>query len=601
MKNFSIVLIILMLITFTIYIYYSKTTVKVLRVYNPSSIAIDINRNGRVDVNEKFTVNGVETLTSLQSDYQRDLAKSLGIDEEIALGIGYYAEKYAQSILLDKNVKYKILPDGTINISFEAKNYNKIMQMSAFAIKDKKAINKKKFNEQASLVKKVKLRIYNNKSNKYHHIDCKYGQMAHDSVILPINSIPKDAKPCKYCSDKSYKNKIAKSIKQKPTNAYEVKVISEAKPQKFTISNGKIKLILTDFTTHFTVDTKCTSEYCTELLKNINNSKHSIDMALYGYADIPDVTNAIRNAIQRGVNVRMVYDVDKDNGNYYNDTFKIAKMISESKNDSIYKKSKYMHNKFWIFDENVVITGSANACGTDFSEFNANSILIIQSPEVAQIYKKEFEQMYDEKFHDKKEIIENKENILLGESIASIYFSPIDNIITDKLIPFIENAHHYVYMPIFVLTHKKLTSALIDAKKRGVDVKIILDATGAGNTYSTHEELRKNGIPIKVENYAGKMHSKSIIIDDEFLVAGSMNFSKNGESANDENCIVIENPYLTKYYKTFFNYIWNKIPDIWLTKNPPAESHYSIGSCYDGIDNNFDGKIDNEDVGCIQK
>ena len=97
------------------------------------------------------------------------------------------------------------------------------------------------------------------------------------------------------------------------------------------------------------------------------------------------------------------------------------------------------------------------------------------------------------------------------------------------------------------------------------------------------------------------MHSKSIIIDDEFLVAGSMNFSKNGESANDENCIVIENPYLTKYYKTFFNYIWNKIPDIWLTKNPPAESHYSIGSCYDGIDNNFDGKIDNEDVGCIQK
>ena len=116
MKNFSIVLIILMLITFTIYIYYSKTTVKVLRVYNPSSIAIDINRNGRVDVNEKFTVNGVETLTSLQSDYQRDLAKSLGIDEEIALGIGYYAEKYAQSILLDKNVKYKILPDGTINI-----------------------------------------------------------------------------------------------------------------------------------------------------------------------------------------------------------------------------------------------------------------------------------------------------------------------------------------------------------------------------------------------------------------------------------------------------------------------------------------------------
>lgn len=601
MKKFSIILIILMLITFTIYVYYSKTTVKVLRVYSPSSIAIDINQNGRVDVNEKFTVNGVETLTSLQSDYQRDLAKSLGIDEETALGVGFYAEKYAQSILLDKNVKYKLLPDGTVNITFEAKNYNKIMQASAFAIKDKKAINKKKFDEQVSLVKKVQPRIYNNKSNKYHHLDCKYGQMAHDSVILPIKSIPKDAKPCKYCHDKNYKKKIKKTLKPQPTNAYELKIINEAKPQKFSISNGKIKLILTDFTTHFNTDTKCTSEYCTELLKNINNSKHSIDMALYGYADIPDVTNAIRNAIQRGVNVRMVYDIDKDNGNYYADTFKIAQMISESKNDSIYKKHKYMHNKFWIFDDKVVITGSANSCGTDFSEFNTNSILIIQSPEIAQIYKKEFEQMYNENFHDKKEKIENKENILLGESIVSIYFSPLDNVITDKLVPLVENAQHYIYMPVFVLTHKKLSSALIDAKARGVDVKIILDATGAGNKASTHEELRTNGILLKVENYAGKMHSKSIIIDDEYLVAGSMNFSKNGESSNDENCVIIENPYLTKYYKNFFNYIWDKIPDIWLTKNPPAESYYSVGSCYDGIDNNFDGKIDNEDAGCIQK
>ncbi len=32
--------------------------------------------------------------------------------------------------------------------------------------------------------------------------------------------------------------------------------------------------------------------------------------------------------------------------------------------------------------------------------------------------------------------------------------------------------------------------------------------------------------------------------------------------------------------------------------NPPAESKYSIGSCTDGIDNDFDGKIDAADEGC---
>ena len=36
----------------------------------------------------------------------------------------------------------------------------------------------------------------------------------------------------------------------------------------------------------------------------------------------------------------------------------------------------------------------------------------------------------------------------------------------------------------------------------------------------------------------------------------------------------------------------------WLTKTPRAESVDSIGSCTDGIDNNYDEQIDYKDVGC---
>ena len=151
---------------------------------------------------------------------------------------------------------------------------------------------------------------------------------------------------------------------------------------------------------------------------------------------------------------------------------------------------------------------------------------------------------------------------------------------------------------MFVITHKKVTQALSDAASRGVDVRIILDATNARNKYTTHEHLRKAGALVKTENYAGKMHSKSLIIDDKYLISGSMNLSKRGNNINDENVLVIENPTLTKYYKSFFMYLWEKIPDIWLTKNAVSESYDSIGSCYDGIDNDFDEKIDFEDSGC---
>jgi hypothetical protein len=48
-------------------------------------------------------------------------------------------------------------------------------------------------------------------------------------------------------------------------------------------------------------------------------------------------------------------------------------------------------------------------------------------------------------------------------------------------------------------------------------------------------------------------------------------------------------------------YLWQIIPDRYLKSVPKAESIYSIGSCSDGVDNDFNGKTDKEDVACIKK
>lgn len=606
MKKFSTILVLLTFIIFLSYNLFSKTTYKVLKVYSPSNVAIDINSNGKVDSNEKFIVNSIETLTSKKSDFQKVLADNLNIDEETILAIGYFAEKYAQSQLEDKNVKFKILNNGEIEIFINGKSYNKIFMTSPFAIKGDSPLNKELFNKQIELTKRTQLRIYNNKSNKYHKLSCKYGQMAHDSVILPKSQIPSSASGCKFCTVENNTKKTTKSFTKKADkiaviNQKEKNVIKNIQPQKFLIEQSNIKLFLTDLTTTLKPHNKCTTDYCIELVRQINKTTSSIDMAIYGYTDITDITNALKNAINRGVNVRLVYDVNGSNSNFYPDTFKLAKLISDSKadfGDSSYQNS-IMHHKFFIFDKKVVLTGSANISPNDMSGFNSNAIVLINSKEIAQIYEQEFEQMYQEKFHNKKTIILGKQNILLGDSIASVYFSPTDKGIINAVIPLINNAKNYIYIPTFIITHKKMTQALINAKNRGIDIKIILDATNAMNSYSTHESLRKEGILVKTENFAGKMHSKNIIIDDMYVLIGSMNFSKSGENKNDENFIIIENSEIAKYYKNFFMYVWNKIPNVWLTKNVASESHDSLGSCFDGIDNDFDGKIDSEDSGCM--
>ena len=89
-----------------------------------------------------------------------------------------------------------------------------------------------------------------------------------------------------------------------------------------------------------------------------------------------------------------------------------------------------------------------------------------------------------------------------------------------------------------------------------------------------------------------------MIVDDKYLIIGSMNFSNSGANKNDENIIILQNSKASVFYKKYFLYQWSKIPNRWLNSNPSAEGIYSLGSCSDGIDNDYDGKIDLDDDAC---
>ena len=256
-----------------------------------------------------------------------------------------------------------------------------------------------------------------------------------------------------------------------------------------------------------------------------------------------------------------------------------------------------MHNKFFIFDNKKVFTGSANLTQTDITGFNSNTSLLIDSKEIAQIYSNEFEQMFNGAFHNLKSQKHNKP-ININDTKISIYFSPQDKILTTKIIPLINKAKNKIYISTFFITNHQLKTALIEAKNRGVDLKIINDATNASNKYNINKELRENKIKVKTENYAGKNHSKNIIIDEDISIIGSMNFTNSGDRRNDENVIIIHDKDINKYLNDIFKYLWNKIPEKYEKYDPKPESKESIGSCSDGIDNDFDDLIDNNDPSC---
>lgn len=585
-KISSIVLIIGTFIGFLGFEIYQKSEKKVIGIINPTQIEVDLNGNNILDDGEIICIPNLKAFTSDLSQSQPELENLLSITHSDAIKLGYLTDIFVENTLSEKSVKLKYTGETSPNCKYaeiivENELYSKKLKNSGLGFNEKEAPIQA-YKAQLTKAQKLKLIILNHKSTKYHTLDCKYGLIAHDAVVIPEKQKPEDAKPCKFCH-----------VKQPKHHKYNLKTVNlSVSTYPLTRSSGSIRMYLTDLTSTLKPNNSCDTQVCHEVLNQINKSNSSIDIALYGWDDNPVIYNALVRAKARGVKIRIVYDTSSNS--YYPKLSNFVKIANEKSTDS---PKILMHNKFMIFDNSSIITGSMNFAKTGFSGFNSNCIFFINSKEIANIYEKEFNQMLQGKFHNSKSQISHT-TVVLGDTKVTPLFSPKDKIITNNVLPLIQNAKKYVYIPTFIITHDELANELINAKKRGVDVKLIIDATNVYSRKSKIKELRSAGVPVKVENYAGKMHSKSIIIDDEYIVAGSMNFTNSGENKNDENVLIIENKTLARYYKGFFEYLWKKIPKIYLQHGVRSEGKYSIGSCSDGVDNNYDGNVDNDDIGC---
>ncbi len=595
-NKITICILILTFVLFALYETLIQNRPHVLGIVTPTMIQVDLNGNSIVDDGETLCLPDIESFTSDLKLSSRELADRMDIPYEKSLAIGFLADDFANKTLSGKTVKVKFA-GKTKNkphcrnavIYVNNQNYGNLLLQSGFGIKTDFNKNSEGLRNWLAAAEKLKLVILNHKSLKYHTLDCKYGQAANDSVILPEKEIPADAQPCKFCHIEAEKLSTRGSQKIIP-------------PPPCMITDGNIKLILTDFTTVLKPDRDCNNAVCREFVNCIESAQHTIDMAMYGWTNVPKVNAALESAQKRGVKIRIIYDKATNGQNHYPETDDFVSKYPERRSDEIPGQTKLtnmiMHNKFAVFDDSRVFTGSMNFSATGFSGFNHNNVIIINSADVAEVYEREFDQMFEGKFHTLKKKSMHNSNLQCGSTLISVYFSPQDKALTQAVIPLIKNSKKYIYVPAFLFTHKSLSTELINAKKRGVDVKMIIDATNTHGEHSVFKKLRSGEVPVKVENYAGKMHAKAMIIDDEYLIFGSTNFSDSGENKNDENLLIIKNPRLTRLYKEYFEYFWSKIPDKYLKYTVKAESKYSIGSCSDGIDNDFDGKIDMEDEGC---
>jgi phosphatidylserine/phosphatidylglycerophosphate/cardiolipin synthase-like enzyme len=139
---------------------------------------------------------------------------------------------------------------------------------------------------------------------------------------------------------------------------------------------------------------------------------------------------------------------------------------------------------------------------------------------------------------------------------AQVFFCPDDEC-GDKLVQRIDSAQKSIYVAIYSFTLDSVADALIRAKQRGVEVKVVFDYDQSNNTYSDDEKLQLAGIAIARRNGSGYMHNKFMVIDETTIATGSFNYSVNADTKNDENLIFIESTDLASKYKADFDHLWD--------------------------------------------
>jgi len=91
----------------------------------------------------------------------------------------------------------------------------------------------------------------------------------------------------------------------------------------------------------------------------------------------------------------------------------------------------------------------------------------------------------------------------------------------------------------------QLIDGLINAKKRGVDVEVILDIRQKSDrstkrNLETGKMLTNAGVEVTFDTEQITTHSKLLIIDEKIIVIGSTNWTYNALTANHESSIVFD-------------------------------------------------------------
>ena len=307
----------------------------------------------------------------------------------------------------------------------------------------------------------------------------------------------------------------------------------------------------------------------------------------------PEINDAVIRAYQAGVEVRLLMDGRKFRVSYdwYNGDDHLL-------NAGIpllgikYSGRGAMHNKFMLFDGEILMTGSMNwEYGGRYH--NHENMVIYQHHDLISAYAARFEAIAGWVKQERSSAFDLQDNL-------SVSFAPDEP--SHKILGhLIDQARHQILVAMFTAKDVRwnesgeetsLFEKLISAKDRGVNVQLVIDhGIHEANEYygvlseddPIDEWLEEQGIHVvRADNLRSRyasMHHKFMVVDQEITVTGAYNWYYDSAFLNDEDQIVIRSPktaavYCGEFVNLLAEYDDRFEPQAWPTRQVKFELYY---------------------------
>jgi phosphatidylserine/phosphatidylglycerophosphate/cardiolipin synthase-like enzyme len=283
----------------------------------------------------------------------------------------------------------------------------------------------------------------------------------------------------------------------------------------------------------------------------IDQARISVDLAIYDL-NLWSIRDALINAHRRGVTVRMVTESDNM------DEMEVQELKEAGVKVLGDRREGLMHDKFVIIDRSEVWSGSMNFT-TGGAYLDNNNLIRLRSSKLAENYRREFEQMFlDDRFGPDKIQKNPDSTIMVNNSLIEMYFSPQDGTL-EHILEVVNSAQESIYFLAYSFTSDELADALVERAKSGVTVQGVFDRDQYhSNSGTEFDNLRNAGIEVNLDGNPRLMHHKVMVIDQQIVITGSYNFSRNAEHYNDENTLIIHNQDIATEYLTEFQQIYDR-------------------------------------------